>query len=179
MRVLAGRQINLKLLLMFLACAIGAPAFGEGLDEIILPNGCGISGAIISGGEVRYFQKGDLPLDKDSVFEIGSVTKVFTALAAAMYELEHPGFLETPIADYIKETKKYAVAGLTPRELANHTSGLSRLPPSFDAAHIMAYQVGKRPQAHPVERRRKEVGLFELRLSHFGSYAGKGYRPEI
>ncbi len=70
------------------------------------------------------------PVSGDSVFQIGSVTKVFTtlALADARGELS----LDTPLAALLPQTPTPATgAPITLGHLATHTSGLPRLPPGL------------------------------------------------
>jgi len=73
-------------------------------------------------------------LDGDSVFEIGSVTKVFTAtLLADMVERGEVS-LNDPISKYLPRTVKTPTRDgkeITLVDLATQTSGLPRLPANF------------------------------------------------
>ncbi|MER5355264.1 serine hydrolase domain-containing protein [Kitasatospora sp. NPDC002551] len=71
----------------------------------------------------------------DTMFEIGSVTKVFTSLALARLTLAGTVSLDEPLADVLADALPPGVAvpakGAQPfalRHLATHTSGLPRLP---------------------------------------------------
>ncbi|MFB7473385.1 serine hydrolase domain-containing protein [Kitasatospora sp. NPDC056184] len=71
----------------------------------------------------------------DTLFEIGSVTKVFTSLALARMTLAGTVALDEPLADLLADALPAGVAvpakGPAPialRHLATHTSGLPRLP---------------------------------------------------
>jgi len=79
----------------------------------------------------------DRPLDGDAVFEIGSVTKVFTALLLAdMAEGGEIG-LDDPVERYLPDGVNVPERGgrsITLRELALHHSGLPRLPGNMDPA---------------------------------------------
>jgi CubicO group peptidase (beta-lactamase class C family) len=70
----------------------------------------------------------------DTVFEIGSVTKVFTALLAEAQVQAGRLDWDAPIAKYLEgvEFASDEVAAITPRELASHTSGLPRLPDNIE-----------------------------------------------
>lgn len=72
------------------------------------------------------------PVDGNTVFEIGSVTKVFTALLLADMVQRGDVRLDTPIAQLLPESaplKKTADASaITLKHLAMHMSGLPRLP---------------------------------------------------
>jgi len=65
--------------------------------------------------------------DADSLFEIGSVTKVLTALLLAESVRRGEASLDTPLADHVEALPKGGDA-ITLAHLASHTSGLPRLP---------------------------------------------------
>ncbi|MCY1139691.1 serine hydrolase [Actinoplanes sp. Pm04-4] len=62
--------------------------------------------------------------DADAVYEIGSITKVFTSLALARLTLAGVVALDEPLADLLPA----APPRIRLRDLATHTSGLPRLP---------------------------------------------------
>ncbi len=70
------------------------------------------------------------PLDGDTVFEIGSISKVFTSLLLADAVQRGEVALTDPIAKYLPSSVKLPERGrpITLQDLANHTSGLPRLP---------------------------------------------------
>lgn len=65
--------------------------------------------------------------DADNLFEIGSITKVFTAILLAKLSLDGRIDLDAPIGDLLPEFEGVSTA-ITPRRLSTHTSGLPRLP---------------------------------------------------
>ncbi len=70
-------------------------------------------------------------LDGDTIFEIGSVTKVFTSLLLADMVNRKEVALEDPAAKYLPETVKMperSGKSITLHDLSTHTSGLPRLP---------------------------------------------------
>lgn len=79
--------------------------------------------------------KGDKrPLDGDTVFEIGSVTKVFTSLLLADMVQRGEVALTDPVAKYLPPGVKMPERGgrqITLQDLATHTSGLPRMPSNF------------------------------------------------
>ena len=78
--------------------------------------------------------KGDTrPVDGDTVFEIGSITKVFTALLLADAVQRGEVSLSDPITKYLPATVKVPERGraMTLQDLSTHTSGLPRLPTNF------------------------------------------------
>jgi CubicO group peptidase (beta-lactamase class C family) len=71
------------------------------------------------------------PLNGDTVFEIGSVTKVFTSLLLAAMAGDGEVALTDPIAKYLPadvKTPQRDGKQITLQDLATHTSGLPRLP---------------------------------------------------
>jgi CubicO group peptidase (beta-lactamase class C family) len=71
------------------------------------------------------------------VFEIGSITKVFTALLLAQTVLAGKATLDDPIAKHLPRDLALApgTAAITLGQLATHTSGLPRLPANFRPAN--------------------------------------------
>jgi D-alanyl-D-alanine-carboxypeptidase/D-alanyl-D-alanine-endopeptidase len=80
-------------------------------------------------------EKGDTrPLDGDTIFEIGSITKVFTALLAADMAQRGELKLDDPIQKYLPPVVRIPERGgkqITLIDLATHTSGLPRMPENF------------------------------------------------
>jgi D-alanyl-D-alanine-carboxypeptidase/D-alanyl-D-alanine-endopeptidase len=80
--------------------------------------------------------KGDSrPLDGDTIFEIGSITKVFTSLLLADAIERHEVALTDPIAKYLPSQVKVPERGgrsISLHDLSTHTSGLPRLPTNMN-----------------------------------------------
>jgi len=77
---------------------------------------------------------GEGPVDADTVFEIGSVTKVFTSLLLADAVRRGEVALTDPVAKYLPPNVKVPERGgkkITLVDLATHTSGLPRMPTNF------------------------------------------------
>lgn len=106
----------------------------------------GVSLAIVQQGKIVYVQGygvRDLvsrrPVNPDTQFAIGSVTKSFTALG--MMRLVDRGLirLDTPVIHYLPEFKlasPEATKAVTIRNLLTHTSGLSRDDAGFSKPNI-------------------------------------------
>jgi len=97
----------------------------------------GMVAAVIEPSGTRIVAYGKLakddarPLNGDTVFEIGSITKVFTALLLADMAQRGEVKLDDPISKYLPEGVKAPLRNgkeITLAELATHTSGLPRLP---------------------------------------------------
>jgi serine-type D-Ala-D-Ala carboxypeptidase/endopeptidase len=80
-------------------------------------------------------EKGDKRrLDGDTIYEIGSITKVFTALLAADMARRGELKLDDPIAKYLPASARIPQRHgrqITLVDLATHTSGLPRMPANF------------------------------------------------
>lgn len=107
------------------------------INNIFLPEGTGISGAIVSPSGVVYFQRGNPQLDEESIYEIGSITKVFTALAIALHDSKNPGYLSTSVGEILTGLSDSQISDTTLNDLLNHSSGLPRLAPGFGVPHIL------------------------------------------
>lgn len=86
-------------------------------------------GAENSGTIVNYKE------NIQSIFEIGSISKVFTSTLLASIVLDGKVKLEDNVADYLKISFKDGEK-LSFESLANHTSGLPRLPSNLDLAKV-------------------------------------------
>jgi len=104
----------------------------------------GVAVAIVTESGVTFYQAGQFsatdprPITPDTQFEIGSVTKVFTALLLAESERLGKVHRDDPAAKFLLPADDPAVPALakvTLLTLATHTSGLPRLPPNFAPAN--------------------------------------------
>lgn len=71
------------------------------------------------------------PLTAHTLFQVGSVTKVFTAVALADAVVRGQLSLDTPLATCLPELDKAPSGRVTLGQLAAHTSGLPALPPGL------------------------------------------------
>jgi CubicO group peptidase (beta-lactamase class C family) len=72
--------------------------------------------------------RGQMEPRDDAIFQIGSITKVFTALALADAVTSGELSLDTPLASLLPTITHPNAATITLGQLASHTSGLPRLP---------------------------------------------------
>ncbi|MCG8460482.1 MAG: beta-lactamase family protein [Holophagales bacterium] len=72
--------------------------------------------------------------DEHSIFEIGSITKTFTATLLADLDLRGEMDLESPVSRYLPGFRRVLARGgpITLETLATHTAGLPREPPDMD-----------------------------------------------
>jgi len=129
-----------------------------------LPAGAIVTGERI-GEKVEFAAAGNLepkevPPEK-VIFEIGSITKVFTSLLLAQAVTEQKAKLETKISEVLGPEMKYEdarVGAITLKQLATHTSGLPRLP-----ANLAEGSDPNDPYAS-YDEKRLEAGLAGARL---------------
>ena len=99
------------------------------------PNNTEIALALIKEGETSFYgiRRSQDTLrtveNKNKIYEIGSLTKVFTATLLANFVVDQKVHLEDPISDYIQINIEEPI---TLQQLANHTSGLPRLPSNLN-----------------------------------------------
>jgi len=102
-------------------------------------NTVGLSIAVIKNGQVSLYNYGEtmrmggqLP-NAETVYEIGSITKTFTAAILASYVNAGKIKLTDPITKYLPDSvaANPALKDVTVVSLSNHTSGLPSLPDNF------------------------------------------------
>jgi D-alanyl-D-alanine-carboxypeptidase/D-alanyl-D-alanine-endopeptidase len=115
------------------------------------------------------------PLDGQTVFEIGSITKVFTALLLADAVQRGEVALTDPVAKYLPAGVKMPERGARPitlQDLAMHVSGLPRLPSNIagkDPANPYAdYSTAQMYEFLSAHQLRRDVGV-EYEYSNFGA----------
>jgi serine-type D-Ala-D-Ala carboxypeptidase/endopeptidase len=105
----------------------------------------GIVAGIINADGRRVITQGHLdggdprPLNDDTVFEIGSMTKVFTSLLLADMARRGEVSLDDPVVRYLPSTVRMPEKNgrsITLVDLATHTSGLPRLPENMTPRNI-------------------------------------------
>jgi serine-type D-Ala-D-Ala carboxypeptidase/endopeptidase len=107
------------------------------MERVDTKQSVGIVVGVIDPAGRRVISYGNLakddkrPLDGDTLFEIGSATKVFTSLLLADMVQRREAALSDPIKKYLPQDVKVPERGgraITLEDLATHTSGLPRLP---------------------------------------------------
>ena len=95
-----------------------------------------LSAARVRDGQVTYAGLGDAgagPPGPDTPFELGSITKTFTAALFADAVRRGEVRLDDPVATHLDELSGTAVGASTLRALATHTAGLPAFPSSSSA----------------------------------------------
>jgi CubicO group peptidase (beta-lactamase class C family) len=100
--------------------------------------------AIIDRKGIQYFNFGKTSetgneVDEHTIYEIGSISKVFTGILLAQQVLDGDLKLDDKINDYLPSDVRIQVMGdqeITFGNLTDHTSGLPRMPYNFGPANI-------------------------------------------
>jgi CubicO group peptidase (beta-lactamase class C family) len=123
-------------------------------------------------GSAVAFRTPDEPLDRpiparpDTIYDIASITKLFTATAALQLVEQGKLDLDVPIATYLPGLAKTFAGGATTRQLLTHTAGF---PPGFgselrragnDPIRALALVEGRAP--HGAKRVYSDIGLIAL-----------------
>lgn len=83
-------------------------------------------------------RKDGLDVDENTLYEIGSITKVFTGILLAKQVIDGEVKLDDPVEKYLPEGLEVPHMGsleVTLGHLSDHTSGLPRLPSNFNPAN--------------------------------------------
>lgn len=102
--------------------------------------GVGIIVGVIDAEGVEYFSHGAMSpsggtIDEHTLFEIGSITKVFTGILLADAVARGEAAFGDPVRNYLPAGAVVPSRGgkeITLRELVTHRSGLPRMPDNFD-----------------------------------------------
>ena len=86
-------------------------------------------------GSIRRGQK--CPPDINTVYELGSITKTFTAITLAQMVVNGSVTLNDPVERHVIELKDTSVGKATLVQLATHTSGLPSIPDHMGATDIL------------------------------------------
>ena len=111
-------------------------------DRLTDRPGAGMIVSVIEPDESRTVvvsPDGGPEFGEDTIFEIGSMTKVFTAILLAQMTLDGTVALDDPVAKYLPDGATMPERGGTQITLANlsrHNSGLPRLPENLSPANM-------------------------------------------
>jgi CubicO group peptidase (beta-lactamase class C family) len=93
-----------------------------------------------------------IPMRRDTIFDLASVTKLFTSLVAVQQVERGTVSLDAAVASYLPEFGQHGKAAITVRQLLTHTSGLRPDLPFYNyptRAEQVAALYAERPQAPP------------------------------
>ena len=110
------------------------------IEEGLTPS---ISIAIIDSSGIQFFNFGKTSknmqeVDENTIYEIGSISKVFTGILLAQQVLDGDLKMEDEINNFLPDDIKVPVMGdteITFGNLTDHTSGLPRMPNNFSPSN--------------------------------------------
>jgi beta-lactamase class C len=115
----------------------------------ILPKngeGGGVAVAVRTDGKTSFYNYGmadnaqNRPVTADSIFNLGSVGKVFATTLLAQAVKQNQLSLDDPVAKYVTELQRGGdIRRITLGQLASHTSGLPRVPQQYETWHKGRY----------------------------------------
>lgn len=125
--------------------AMTLPALAQDISQILRDRierdhqGVAIVVAVVENGTPSFTSFGPLAadgaaVDEHTLFEIGSLSKIFTNLLLAQMVIEGKIDLNAPVADYLPEGRKlpdFEGQTMTILDLATHSSGLPPVPPEL------------------------------------------------
>lgn len=142
-------------ILMGVLVAVGSAFAQVNVEQIvtqkiqpILPKGGegGVAVAVQMGGKTSFFNYGmadnsqNRPVTPDSIFNLGSVGKVFATTLLAQAVKQRELSLDDPVAKYVTELERVGdIRRITLGQLASHTSGLPRVPQQYETWHKGRY----------------------------------------
>lgn len=155
-------MLNAALLTLALTCpplplpqeAVAAPPLAELVDATIQADASalvaeglapGLVIGVVRGDETCIRAFGEVALgsgkapDAETVYEIGSVSKVFTGVLLADAEQRGALSIDATVQSFYPEEFELDVVGDTPirlRDLTTHSSGLTRMPTNFAPANL-------------------------------------------
>jgi D-alanyl-D-alanine-carboxypeptidase/D-alanyl-D-alanine-endopeptidase len=142
-------------------------------EQVAARQSVGIVVGLDTPHSTRFFAAGTFdgagtsPVDADTLFENGSVTKILSTTTLADMVIRHEVALEDPVAKHLGPTVSIPSRDgrhITLLDLATHTSGLPRLPGNLDSrdganpfadyspARLYAFLAGFRLPRNPGER---------------------------
>ncbi|MEO6230946.1 MAG: serine hydrolase domain-containing protein [Ferruginibacter sp.] len=146
--------VSCSLLLSCTKTVIVSKTLSEAIDNIVTPYtvlgaDVGVIVGTVKDGKATIYSYGEKKpgshekITAQSVLEIASLTKTYTALALAAMCKNGELNLDDPIENYLPGTVKvpsFNGKKITLRHLANHTSGLPRLPDNIDKEAYNPYK---------------------------------------
>jgi len=127
------------------------PVEGNTVDEIVnsyiqSPVNAGVAIGTIKNGNVKTYLYGtaekstNQSIDNDTIFEIGSITKVFTTALLADMESDGLLSLNDPVEDFIDiQIPEYNGQKMTLYHLATHTAGFPPAPSNLYSTEPIAF----------------------------------------
>jgi CubicO group peptidase (beta-lactamase class C family) len=139
------RLISFASWLLLIPVVTYADSLGQRLSSVIEPQirsgkSVGVVVGVLDPGGPRFYSFGETRRGsasrpaEDTLFEIGSITKTFTALLLGDAVVRHEVGFADQVGRFVPELQGQYAGSITLEQLATHTSGLPMLPCNADAA---------------------------------------------
>jgi beta-lactamase class C len=124
------------------------PIVAQKIQPILPENGKGggVAVAVRMNGKISFFNYGmannaeNRPVTADSIFNLGSVGKVFATTLLAQAVKQGELSLDDPVAKYVAELQRSGdIRRITLGQLASPSSGLPRVPQQYETWHRGRY----------------------------------------
>ena len=142
-----------------------------------LPNAeAGVAVGLIENGNETVSFVGNPSFSEETLFEFGSITKVFTAIALAQLADEGVLRMSDSINPYLpKDVQDLKWETVTFEKLATHSAGLPRLPPNMNVLYILLHR--KNPYVNFDKKMLYDaVEMVELEpVGEFNEYSNFGF----
>jgi CubicO group peptidase (beta-lactamase class C family) len=110
-------------------------------DYMQLADNVAVSAGVFYKGKNYFYNYGETKLNNKqlpagkTLYEIGSITKTYTATLLAMAVIGKKVTLDMPAVKFLPDSVAVnpALKNITLKQLSNHTSGLPRMPDDFDS----------------------------------------------
>jgi beta-lactamase class C len=146
--ILIATVVGVLLAAGFVQAQVNVEQIVEQKVQPILPKGGGggVAVAVRIDGKTSFFNYGmadnaqNRPVTPDSIFNLGSVGKVFATTLLAQAVKQNELSLDDPVSKYVTELQRGGdILRITLGQLASHTSGLPRVPQQYETWHKGRY----------------------------------------
>ncbi|OLT48405.1 hypothetical protein BJF85_12900 [Saccharomonospora sp. CUA-673] len=139
-----------------------------------------VTGKFAAGGAVRFDRDGNelpadeqVPVREDTIFDMASVSKLFTALAVMQLVERGDVELSAPVTRYLPAFGSHGKDEITVEQLLVHTSGLEATMPLWKDYPDRDSRIGAVLGAEPVNEPGTEYEYSDLNLIVLGELVGK------
>ncbi|TWH21198.1 CubicO group peptidase (beta-lactamase class C family) [Prauserella rugosa] len=139
-----------------------------------------VVGKFTAGGAVRFDRDGNelpadqqVPVRENTIFDMASVSKLFTSIAVMQLVERGDVELSAPVARYLPAFGSHGKDKITVEQLLTHTSGLEATMPLWKDYPDRTSRIGAVLAAEPVSEPGTEYEYSDLNLITLGELVGK------
>ncbi|MCP2235463.1 CubicO group peptidase, beta-lactamase class C family [Prauserella halophila] len=139
-----------------------------------------VVGKFSAGGALRFDRNGNelppnkrVPVRENTIFDMASVTKLFTSITVMQLAERGDVELSAPVARYLPAFGSHGKDSITVEQLLTHTSGLKATMPLWKDYPDRTSRIGAVLAAEPVSEPGTEYQYSDLNLITLGELVGK------